>query len=1449
MDTIGVTPRRPHRCPLPAWIIGLFLLFAAHVNAQNIALLPSATVTASSENAPSQTAAKAFDGVPDGWPGDYSREWAATNNPFPSSAGGVGAWVQVSWDETYTVNQISLWDRPNSTDRVMGGSLLFSDGSTVAVGSLANNGSTPTVVNFTPRDVTSVRFTITAISSSTNNVGLAEFEVEGDAAVPPAGNQPPTANAGADQVVNQGDLVQLSGNSSSDPNSDPLTFAWLQTGGSFVALSNTNIASPTFSAPTGLSSNEVLTFSLTVDDGEFSGADSVQVTVLAQQSSSNIALLPTVVVSANAENLPSQGAAKARDGVPDGWPGDYRREWASTSNSFPTPDGTTGAWIRYDWPTAYLVDEVSLWDRPNTTDWVLGGQLTFSDGSSINVGQLPNNGSSPVNISFPARVITWVRFDINAVSNSTNNVGLSEFEVTGVLAGNAPPTANAGADQVVNQGDLVQLSGTSSSDPNSDPLTFAWLQTGGSSVALSNTNIASPTFSAPTGLSANEVLTFSLTVDDGEFNDANSVQVTVLAQQQSSSNIALLPTVVVSANAENLPSQGAAKARDGVPDGWPGDYRREWASTSNSFPTPDGTTGAWIRYDWPTAYLVDEVSLWDRPNTTDRVLGGQLTFSDGSSINVGQLPNNGSSPVNISFPARVITWVRFDINAVSNNTNNVGLSEFEVMGVLAGNLPPTANAGPDQNVNVGVTVQLDGSASSDPNADPLTYTWLQTGGVTVSLNSTNIPAPIFTAPIGLTVPEVLTFELNVSDGSQSDIDSISVTVVPPTPNEPPTANAGADQVVNQGDLVQLDGSGSSDPNSDPLTYAWLQTGGTAVTLSNSTRRRPTFSAPTGLSASEILTFSFTVDDGQFNDADSVNITVNPPGTLPVANAGGDQLARQGILVQLNGAASDDSGNGALSFSWLQIGGPTVSLSNSTVASPTFSAPAGAGANQLVSFELTVSNAGGSDTDTVNVTVLTEPASENVALLASASANSENLPSQGAAKAIDGVADGWPGDYRREWAATNNSGPTPEGTTSAWIRLDWNSSYLINQIVLYDRPNSSEHIRGGLLTFSDGSNIAVGALNNDGSAVAINFAAKQVRWVRFDVDAVSSGTKNVGLAEFEVFGTPGCFIYPSVSLIEPMTSQFQVSDTVNVVSDVCFDPALHGTWGIKYVIDGGPANGGSQKFEYASPGSTVFTNLNKAEHAVNAYVVDAAGSPVLGLYNSSSAINVGIGDYFVAIGDSITFGVGDDLSGDNTSADGRNDTLGYTPILVDLLSSARGYPNFVANEGVPGINTNGYLQILDDTISEHSDAFAYLVKLGVNDSYPILPTPSGLGLNPGSPGYPGSYKHRLQGVLDKLNAAGKLIYLSNLNPSLSDFGVVWYSDPSVPTPIAGAAIFEFNDVIDELAAIPANNIIGPIDLHTFFLNGQRYSTEYDDNIHPNGIGYQSMAEQWLLLIEE
>src|SRR5260221_9911415 len=130
---------------------------------------------------------------------------------------------------------------------------------------------------------------------------------------------------------------------------------------------------------------------------------------------------------------------------------------------------------------------------------------------------------------------------------------------------------------------------------------------------------------------------------------------------------------------------------------------------------------------------------------------------------------------------------------------------------------PVANAGPADTVFVGNTVQLDGTASTDPDGLRITYSWSLVSiptGSTATLRNPTGPTPIFVVDKSGNY----TVQLVVSDG---ELTSAPSQVVISTKNSPPVANAGPNQTaVTTTTTVQLNGSGSSDVDGNPLIYRW-----------------------------------------------------------------------------------------------------------------------------------------------------------------------------------------------------------------------------------------------------------------------------------------------------------------------------------------------------------------------------------------------------------------------------------------------------------------------------------------------------------------------------------------------------------------------------------------------------------------------------------------------------
>ncbi len=215
------------------------------------------------------------------------------------------------------------------------------------------------------------------------------------------------------------------------------------------------------------------------------------------------------------------------------------------------------------------------------------------------------------------------------------------------------------------------------------------------------------------------------------------------------------------------------------------------------------------------------------------------------------------------------------------------------------------------------------------------------------------------------------------------------TIPPPSPPPPVTnprptppsvtANAGPDQTVTGGSLVQLSGTTGAG-----ISVSWSQVAGPTVALSSLSSSAPTFQAPATSSSTQTLTFRYTASrnwswcrryapiGGGCADtvhetetaSDTVDVVVPPPPLI--AEAGPAQTVDSGTLGTLSGSAK--GGEGTRSYAWTQTEGlPMVLLSGADQASASFTAPL-VTARTTLTFKLTVTAGSEISTDTVQVTV-------------------------------------------------------------------------------------------------------------------------------------------------------------------------------------------------------------------------------------------------------------------------------------------------------------------------------------------------------------------------------------------------------------------------------------------------------------------------------------------------
>jgi hypothetical protein len=389
----------------------------------------------------------------------------------------------------------------------------------------------------------------------------------------------------------------------------------------------------------------------------------------------NLAQNATVTASSQ-YNSTSYAAVNVIDGIIGQW---GTGEWSS--------NGEANPWIQLNWTSSQIVNKIVLYDRPDSSDWSQGGTLTFSDGSSVTVIGIPNNGTAKV-VTFPDKTITWVKFQ---VTNSTGNNGLSEFQVYDWnLAKRAVITASSVyssqyaaanvADGIIGQwgtgewssngeaNPWIQMDWTSGQTINEivlydRPDSSDWSQGG----TLSFSDGSSVIVTGIPNNGAAKVVTFpdknvtwvrfQVTGSSGN-NGLSEMQVYEVAA------VNLAPNATPSTSSQYSSNYSAAKLIDGV-IGQLG--TGEWAAAG-------GDTSPWARLDWSTSQSISKIVLYDRNNSTDQVLSGTLTFSDGSSISVSALNNDGSANT-ITFATKNVTWVEFQITSYSGLP---GLSEFQV---------------------------------------------------------------------------------------------------------------------------------------------------------------------------------------------------------------------------------------------------------------------------------------------------------------------------------------------------------------------------------------------------------------------------------------------------------------------------------------------------------------------------------------------------------------------------------------------------------------------------------------------------------------------------------------------------------------------------------------------------------------------------------------------------
>ncbi|MBU5636528.1 HYR domain-containing protein [Geomonas sp. Red69] len=255
--------------------------------------------------------------------------------------------------------------------------------------------------------------------------------------------------------------------------------------------------------------------------------------------------------------------------------------------------------------------------------------------------------------------------------------------------------------------------------------------------------------------------------------------------------------------------------------------------------------------------------------------------------------------------------------------------------------------------------------NASPSKDTTGYLWEQTAGPAVTLSDPTAAQPTFSAPEVGPTGATLVFKLTASGCSPLQRESLTTTVNVKnvaTNQAPIAAISVTPSAVYEGSQVTLDGSGSSDPDGNPLSYSWSQLSGPAVTLTTA-GAGATFSAPSDVPFPNgtSLSFRLTVSDGSLTGSSDqiVNVLwVNDP---PKAGLSCPDSVNEGAQVTLDGSGSTDSDDGIAGYNWSQVlGTPNATLPSydqATAKSLTFDAPYLDSANDTMTFKLLVSDVG------------------------------------------------------------------------------------------------------------------------------------------------------------------------------------------------------------------------------------------------------------------------------------------------------------------------------------------------------------------------------------------------------------------------------------------------------------------------------------------------------------
>ncbi len=717
----------------------------------------------------------------------------------------------------------------------------------------------------------------------------------------------------------------------------------------------------------------------------------------------------------------------------------------------------------------------------------------------------------------------------------------------------------------------------------------------------------------------------------------------------------------------------------------------------------------------------------------------------------------------------------------------------------------------------------------------------------MTLDNANTVTAKFIAPT-TTIRTELTFKLIVTDDDGAEAsDTIPITVA-----LEPIADASEDITVNQGDSVVLNGTGSYDEDGTIASYEWAQIEGTvSVDLEDADTASAYFDAPETDHRESIVFELIVTDDEGLTNADTVKITIN---VKPNVEAGTDQTCFSDNTVTLVGSSSDSDGT-IETYYWEQTSGSSVDLINSDSTSASFVAPS---STEQLTFSLTVTdNDGGHSTDTVSVYVNTVLFSDSFYDNSSLSnwdveeesgSESDWCVRNGKLYQLNNVnKDGYIESYKTGTFAYIKNSILPSSSSFRFSvdvvpRSNNNSSSDGNDIgIMFPYTSLTEYYRLSMnarwgytrLEKRVGQTFKTLAVNSIGYVddESINFT------IEVDSDKIIVMINDeIVFAEAGLDITPGTIALYSqdkVSFDNVVVSDNSLMPMVGIVTPIAYSMAVLSNEekiiNADAVVFNKPDNNeivfeldNNTEVNATKSGvlySGQFTSLEDGEHEISVKLRDGNGNIVAS--DSNSAIGVG-GNYFIAVGDSITNGTGDDDPDNNSSLDGRTVGIqGYAAELNDALTNSTGLPQIIFNEGIPG-DTSEQLNIdrIDSILERHPKANRMLLLIGTNDAWKSLSVPVD------------NYETNITQVIN-VSLIGNIekVYIAEVLP--------FYNSQETTL---NSIVESYNARIEEIADDSEDDVyIGP-NFYNIFTDQYPYLYS-SDGVHPNDSGYQVISTAW------